>query len=124
MKSILLLVPFLFLTLGIEQCPTPVNEGTHAWIAVESQTSSIKITAQCLNGAPQDRLLSYELKVEKEGKTGTSSTFQKGSVLVPSRKIISLSQVGLSVSPDDCYWVRLRVYEGEKFVDEDSLSYP
>ena len=122
--KILFFIPFLFLTLGIEQCPTPVNEGTHAWIAVESQTSSMKITAQCLNGTPRDRILSYELKVEKEGKTGISSTFQKGSVLVPSRKIISLSQVGLSVSPDDCYRVRLRVYEGEKFVDEDSLSYP
>lgn len=122
---IILLITAPLWTLGIDKCPRSTNECSYqAWIVVEPQASCLKITAYCFNHTPQDQLLSYELKVEKEGKSGKTRTTQKGLILMPKGKEKSLSQTALNVSPDDCYRIRLKVYKDKKLVDEDSLSYP
>ena len=95
-----------------------------AWIAIESDNSSVEIEAYCLNNTPEDAVLRYELKAKRTGKAGKAQSSQAGSVEIARREEECLSRLSLSVSANDRYRIELRVYKDGQLVAEDSISYP
>lgn len=74
--------------------------------------------------APAGARLRYEMKSDREGAAGRSSTSQGGGVAVGDSGSAKLSTLSFSVGPQDRYTVTVRVFEGSKVVAEKSLSVP
>jgi len=94
-----------------------------AWIEIEADNSHLRIKAFCFNNTPKDSVVRYQLKTEKIGKNGKTFISQSGSVFVPAQEEKLLSQLGLRVSPDDTYRLKLEVYKEERLVAKDSIIY-
>jgi len=119
------------LAVWIFGCSTPYQDFQYfqndrdyrAWITIKSQDSYLEIRVYCLNNTPKVSILEYDLKAKKVGEAGRTETSQAGSVNIFSQEKKCLSQLGLKVSPKDCYQIKLKVYKDGKLVAEDFVFY-
>lgn len=74
--------------------------------------------------APAGKKLRYDVVTTRTGRSGNSNSRQSGKVTVGQDGTASLSQVSVSVSPQDRYEVHLEVFDGSRLVAEKTLKHP
>lgn len=92
------------------------------WISIRPDNSTIGIDAFCQSS--EDGYVSYRLRAAKAGRAGRTLSSQSGRKYIRAQEETRLSELSLTVSPDDRYEIRLEVYKGGKLIAEDSISYP
>lgn len=93
-------------------------------LRIDSALDEGKLTLTPYVEAPAGARLRYELKSDRQGAAGRSSTSQGGGVAVGASGSAKLSTLSFSVAPQDRYTVTVRVFEGSKLVVEKSLTVP
>lgn len=93
-------------------------------LQLDSSLHDGKLTLTPYVEAPAGARLRYELKSDREGAAGRSSTSQGGGVAVGESGSAKLSTLSFSVAPQDRYTVTVRVFEGSRLVAEKSLTVP
>ena len=74
--------------------------------------------------APAGKKLRYDVVTTRTGRSGNSNSRQSGDVSVGQDGKASLSQVSVSVTPQDRYEVRVELYDGAQLVASESLRHP
>jgi hypothetical protein len=60
----------------------------------------------------------------RTGRSGNSKSRQSGNVTVGQDGTAALSQISVSMSPQDRYEVHVEVFEGSRLVAEKTLKHP
>jgi hypothetical protein len=96
---------------------------THrAWI--ETSLEPDRLIAVAYVEAAHDASLDYELISAKSGSAGRSNTSQSGSLRLQQGESRSINRLRLGIHGDDQYTLTLRIYENDRLVAEDSVTYP
>lgn len=74
--------------------------------------------------APAGAKLRYDVTTTRTGRSGNSNSRQSGNVTVGDDGKASLSQVAVSVRPQDQYVVHVEVYDGAQVVASKTLRHP
>jgi len=74
--------------------------------------------------APAGAKLRYDVTTTRTGRSGNSNSRQSGNVTVGDAGKASLSQVSVSVSPQDRYEVRVEIFDGARVVASETLRHP
>ena len=74
--------------------------------------------------APAGKKLRYDVVTKRSGRSGNSNSSQGGNVTVGDNGKASLSQVSVSVAPQDRYEVSVEVYDGSRLVAAKTLRHP
>lgn len=74
--------------------------------------------------APAGAKLRYEVTTTRSGRSGNNNSRQSGNVTVGSDGKVSLSQLSVSVTPQDRYEVHVEVFDGQRLVASDTLKHP
>ena len=74
--------------------------------------------------APAGAKLRYDMTTTRTGRSGNSDSRQSGNVTVGDDGKAALSQVAVSVSPQDQYVVHVEVYDGAQVVASKTLRHP
>jgi hypothetical protein len=74
--------------------------------------------------APAGAKLRYDVTTTRTGQSGNTSSRQSGNVTVGRDGKASLSQVAVSVTPQDRYEVHVDVYDGARLVASEMLRHP
>jgi hypothetical protein len=74
--------------------------------------------------APAGAKLRYDVTTTRTGRSGNSNSRQSGNLTVGDAGKASLSQVSVSVSPQDRYEVRVEVFDGARLVASETLRHP
>ncbi|HYJ11675.1 MAG TPA: curli-like amyloid fiber formation chaperone CsgH [Polyangiaceae bacterium] len=74
--------------------------------------------------APPGAKLRYDVTTTRTGRSGNSNSRQSGNVTVGDAGKASLSQVSVSVSPQDRYEVRVEIFDGARVVASETLRHP
>ena len=93
-------------------------------LRIDSSQDGGKLTLTPYVDGPAGARLRYEVKSDREGAAGRSSTSQGGGIAVGDSGSAKLSTLSFSVAPQDRYTVTVRVFEGTKMVAEKSLTVP
>jgi hypothetical protein len=83
-------------------------------LGAEVQGGTLKVAPVIT--APAGAKLRYEATTTRVGRSGNSSSQQSGDVTVGPDGKAALSQVAISVTPQDRYEVRVDVYDGKRLV--------
>ncbi|MCT4601295.1 MAG: hypothetical protein N4A59_00140 [Marinifilum sp.] len=110
----------LLLTLNVSGINT-LQSKMKAWIELEGEISNLSVCAKFENLGEQTVTIDYLLKTEKKGRSGNSSTSQRGKCISQINKILSLSEARMSLSTKDNLLVRLYVYHNKQLVAQDSV---
>lgn len=95
-----------------------------AWIEIKVDNSHLlQMKAYCRNNSSENSILRYNLTAQKGGRAGRTTLSQSGSVYLRSQEERCLSKLGLGVSLEDEYEIKLEVYKDGKLVAEDSVFY-
>jgi hypothetical protein len=92
-----------------------------AWIELEGEINNLSVSAKFKNTGDQTITIDYVLSTQKVGRSGKSSTSQKGKCISQSNKILSLSEARMNLSEKDNLFVKLFVYHNKKLVAQDSV---
>ena len=68
--------------------------------------------------------LRYEVSSSRSGTAGQSRTSQSGVVTAEAGKRQTLSTLRLSLGPTDRYAISIRVFEGDKLLEEKVFHFP
>lgn len=100
------------------------NDWDHrAWIEHSYDVGHLMIVPHVAAG--HAARLRYELISSKADAVGnTSNTRQAGNIELEQGQVQSLSRLRLSVNQGDHYTLKLRVYENDQLVAEDTVTYP
>jgi PPE-repeat protein len=74
--------------------------------------------------APAGAKLRYDVTTTRTGRSGNSNSRQSGNVTVGDDGKATLSQVAVSVSPQDQFVVHVEVYDGAQVVASKILRHP
>jgi hypothetical protein len=69
-------------------------------------------------------ILRYRLVSTKQGKAGSSTTNQEGTVRLACCQPQAVSSLSLSVDPADRYVISVTLFEGGHIVAQETLRYP
>jgi hypothetical protein len=94
-----------------------------AWIEFEGEIHNLSLKARLQNNGEQALALNYVLKLKKDGRTGDSSTLQKGSFIALAHKITSLSESRMNLKKDDELTASLLVYHNKLIIAQDSVVF-
>jgi hypothetical protein len=86
------------------------------------EQGSVKVEP-ALSGPP-GKVLRYEMKVEREGGGGHSTSSQSGTVKLGPDGNGRLASNSMSIASGDRYRVSVRVTDGDRVVAEDSAKIP
>lgn len=92
-----------------------------AWIELQGEISNLSISAKFENSSDKAITVDYVLKTEKKGRTGNSTTSQKGKCIAQINKILSLSEARMNLGKKDNLIVSLSVYHNKQLVAQDSV---
>lgn len=93
----------------------------HAWIVTRLNSGDMSVSAEFKNGGESSVSVSYSLTTERKGKSGESSSSQKGKVDVKGNSRSVLSSVNVNVGPDDFYFIKLTTFVNGKLFSKDSV---
>ncbi|NOU60012.1 hypothetical protein [Marinifilum caeruleilacunae] len=92
-----------------------------AWIELEGEINNLSVCAKFTNYQDQTITIDYVLRTKKVGRSGDTSTSQKGKSIAPTNKILALSEARMNLSRKDNLFVKLFVYHNKKLVAQDSV---
>lgn len=92
-----------------------------AWIELEGEINNLSVSAKFKNLGDQTITIDYILDTKKVGRSGQSSTSQKGKCISQSNKVLSLSEARMNLSEKDNLFVKLYVYHNKQLVAQDSV---
>jgi Thin aggregative fimbriae synthesis protein len=114
-----LLVIFLILSESNSYCQKPGYD-----INIENSLSGqhLIIEGTFKNNSESIVDASYHLTINKESKSGNSSTNQSGEIKVPVNRKISLSRSSLDLKRDAVYTIHLTVQSGKNILADKELK--
>jgi hypothetical protein len=74
--------------------------------------------------APAGAKLRYDVTTVRTGRSGNTNSRQSGNVTVGGDGKASLSQVSVSVTPQDRYEVHVEVFDAGRLVASETLRHP
>ncbi|RAK63485.1 curli-like amyloid fiber formation chaperone CsgH [Hymenobacter edaphi] len=97
-----------------------------ARLEVQRRGDNVTITGHCLNtGVPPAARWTYELRAEKQGRSGSSRNAQAGNFVAAPGQEVTLSRTTLNLGATDACRLRLRVLDEQGAVlAADSLLLP
>lgn len=97
-----------------------------ARLEVQRHGDNVTITGHCLNsGAPPTARWTYELRAEKQGRSGSSRNAQAGTFVAAPGQDVVLSRTTLNLGAHDACRLRLRVLDEQgAILAADSLLLP
>ncbi|RUT80032.1 hypothetical protein [Ancylomarina longa] len=116
-----LIILYSFLLIGVSQTNLLDGKQIKAWIEMEGEVSNLTLTAKLQNLGSKLINLDYILKTEKNGRSGHSSTIQKGKVISEKLTILSLSESRVNLLRNDNLIVSLKVYHNNLLIAQDSV---
>lgn len=116
MRSLVLLLAFIS-SAALANAP-----GYDVSLGAEVRGATLKV--EPVVTAPPGATLRYEATTTRVGRSGNSNSRQSGDVTVGEDGKASLSQVAVSVTPEDRYEVKVEVYEGGRLVASETLAHP
>ena len=94
-----------------------------AHLALHEQDGLLHIVGSCRSQLPQAAQYRYELRTQRTGPAGQSTTTQGGQFELPPGQEVTLSQVSLNAGADAHYHLHLLVYDATGHaVAQDSAS--
>ena len=94
-----------------------------AKIETETIEDKLNITAKFYNYSDSTYSLFYDMESKKISGSGKSSSNQSGKFRSEPNAATILTKVGLNVEEDAHYEIILKIFEGEKLILTDSLSF-
>jgi hypothetical protein len=73
---------------------------------------------------PAGASVRYEIRTTREGKGGSSNSSQSGDARLGSDGEARLARTSVSVSPQDRYFIQVRLLERGRVVAEETVRYP
>jgi len=116
-----LIILYSLLLIGLGQTSDIDSRPIKAWIEMEGEMSNLRLTAKLQNLGSKIINLDYILKTRKDGRSGHSSTVQKGKVICEKLSILSLSESRINLSPNNNLIVSLKVYHNNLLIAQDSV---
>lgn len=99
----------------------PEKDKMKAWIEIEGEIKNLTLSAKFKNESSNTIAINYVLKTKKEGRSGNSTSTQKGKCISSKNKQLTLSEVRLNLSKKDNLFVSLFVYHNKQLVAQDSV---
>ncbi|PXX98863.1 hypothetical protein DF185_15930 [Marinifilum breve] len=99
----------------------PEKNKMKAWIEIEGEIKNLTLSAKFKNEDGKTIAINYVLKTKKEGRSGNSTSTQKGKCISSKNKQLTLSKVRLNLSKKDNLFVSLIVYHNKQLVAQDSV---
>lgn len=99
----------------------PEKNKMKAWIEIEGEINNLTLSAKFKNEGGKTIAINYVLKTKKEGRSGNSTSAQKGKCISSKNKQLTLSKVRLNLSEKDNLFVSLIVYHNKQLVAQDSV---
>ena len=93
------------------------------WIELQIHDGYLNISGNFKNSSKKDIIISYLLITDKVGKTGNSSSSQKGNVKVKGKEKAVLSNVTYNADQNGTYKVKLFTFYNKKEIGKDSIQY-
>lgn len=91
-------------------------------LGAEVQGGMLKVAP--VIAAPPGAKLRYDVTTTRTGRSGNTTSRQSANVTVGSNGKALLSQVSVSVTPQDRYEVHVEVFDGQRLVASDTLRHP
>lgn len=110
----------LFLIVNVSATQSVQNE-MKAWIEIEGEIKNLTVYAKFKNEGSKTIAINYVLKTTKKGRSGNSTSTQKGKCISPINKQLTLSEVRMNLSPKDNLFVSLFVYHNKRLIAQDSV---
>ncbi len=110
----------LFLIINVTAAQSEQDE-MKAWIEIEGEIKNLTLSAKFKNEGSKTIAINYVLKTKKEGRSGNSTSIQKGKCVSPINKQLTLSEVRMNLSQKDNLFVSLFVYHNKQLVAQDSV---
>ncbi|RTQ48203.1 hypothetical protein EJV47_17390 [Hymenobacter gummosus] len=96
-----------------------------ARLELQRHGDNLTVTGHCRNAAAGAARWAYELRTEKQGRSGSASNAQSGRFVAEPGQDVVLSRTTLNLGPHDACRVRLRVLdERGTLLAADSLLLP
>lgn len=94
-----------------------------ARLVLQEQNGLLHIMGSCRSQLAQGAQYRYELRTQRTGRAGQSTTTQGGRFELPAGQEVTLSQVSLNAGADAHYHLHLLVYDDSGHtVAQDSAS--
>jgi hypothetical protein len=114
--------PLVFVLLFFSAAALAKVPGYDLSLGAEVRDGTLKVAPTVT--APAGAKLRYDVTTTRTGRSGNSNSHQSGNVTVGDAGKASLSQVSVSVSPQDRYEVRVEVFDGARLVASETLRHP
>lgn len=122
-KTMKTLITYIFLLMGITFASAQKSPENGAKIRTERDSSMLKVTGVYTNESEKPVKLSYKLKMERSGKSGTSSSSQGGQFEAKAGEEKELSVSSINISEGDSLKLHLSITDPEgKLVAEKTLE--
>jgi hypothetical protein len=108
---------FLLSSIALANAP-----GYDLSLGAEARDGTLKVAP--IVTAPAGTKLRYDVSTTRIGRSGNSNSRQSGNVTVGDDGKATLSQVAVSVSPQDQFVVHVEVYDGAQVVASKILRHP
>jgi Thin aggregative fimbriae synthesis protein len=115
----LLALPALILTITAALAAEP---GYDVSLGTEVRDGNLKVAPVVT--APPGAKLRYDVTTVRTGRSGNTNSRQSGNVTVGPAGKASLSQVSVSVTPQDRYEVHVELFDGRRLVASETLRHP
>lgn len=86
------------------------------------QNGQLQITGYCRNQTNAPLAATYELTMEREGRSGSTHNTQGGRISLEPAQELALSQTTINYQPADACSIRLKVFDEQgQLLAQDSL---
>ncbi|WP_354580080.1 curli-like amyloid fiber formation chaperone CsgH [Hymenobacter sp. UYP22] len=93
-----------------------------AKLVSQLQNGELQITGYCRNQTESPLAASYELTMEREGRSGSTHNTQGGRINLAPAQEMALSQTTINYQPTDVCSIRLKVFDEQgQLLAQDSL---
>ncbi|GAB2942978.1 hypothetical protein GCM10027048_04440 [Hymenobacter coalescens] len=104
---------------------TADNPACQARLEVQQAGAQLTVIGHCRNGAPDAARWYYELRTEKQGRSGSAQNAQSGRFVAQPGQDVILSSTTMNLSAQDICRLQLRVLDERGTVLAiDSLQLP
>ena len=119
---------FLYSIIGIiisqgKAFPQTEVENYSSKIEIVEDDKTISIEAKFYNHSSDTLTLRYELETIKKSTSGKSDSRQSGKFISSPNSESFLAKVGLNIENEMNYEINLRVFDGEKLISTDMVSF-
>ena len=99
----------------------PDQKSVRAWILSSQKETTYTFSGRFLNETGTEISCTYQLKAARSGRSGTSSSVQKGLFTAAPGKEVPLSKFSVNINENDCCHVELSVWQDENVTAGDTL---